>query len=60
MKYLAKIADAEIMWQDKASRIRSGQQKSMLTILEERGLIQTVTGYVSICPSCNVKRHLIL
>lgn len=45
MKYLAKIADAEIMWQDKASRIRSGQQKSMLTILEERGLIQTVTGH---------------
>ncbi|RKF54041.1 Tyrosine--tRNA ligase, mitochondrial [Golovinomyces cichoracearum] len=44
MKYLAKIADAEDEWQKKASRVRAGKQKSMLTILEERGLICQVTG----------------
>jgi tyrosyl-tRNA synthetase len=49
MKYLAKIADAEINWQEKASRIKAGQEKSMFTILEERGLIHTVTGYVTCC-----------
>lgn len=45
MKYLAKVADAELAWQEKASRIRAGEEKSMLTILEERGLVQTITGY---------------
>lgn len=45
MKYLAKVADAELAWQEKATKIRTGQQKSMLTILEERGLVQTITGY---------------
>jgi tyrosyl-tRNA synthetase len=44
MKYLAKVADAERRWEEKAAIIRSGKQKSMLTILEERGLVQTVTG----------------
>jgi tyrosyl-tRNA synthetase len=44
MKYLAKVADAELQWKQKAEIIRSGKQKSMLTILEERGLVQTVTG----------------
>ena len=44
MKYLAKVADAELQWEQKAEIIRSGKQKSMLTILEERGLIQTITG----------------
>ena len=45
MKYLAKVADAEEAWQQKASRIRAGKEKSMLTILEERGLVQRTTGY---------------
>jgi tyrosyl-tRNA synthetase len=44
MKYLAKVADAEKEWQEKAATIRAGKEKSMLTILEERGLVQTVTG----------------
>lgn len=43
-----KVADAEIDWQQKATRIQRGEEKSMLTILEERGLIQTVTGSVLI------------
>ena len=45
MKYLAKVAEAEVAWAEKASKIRSGEEKSMLTILEDRGLVQTVTGY---------------
>jgi len=45
MKYLAKVADAEKQWKDKAAKINAGEEKSMLTILEERGLVQTVTGY---------------
>jgi tyrosyl-tRNA synthetase len=44
MKYLTKVADAELQWQEKAEIIKSGKQKSMLSILEERGLVQTITG----------------
>ena len=44
MKYLAKVANAEAEWQEKASKIKAGKQKSMLTILEERGLVNTITG----------------
>jgi len=44
MKYLAKVADAELVWQEKATRVKRGKEKSMLTILEERGLVQTITG----------------
>ncbi|KAH7327175.1 hypothetical protein BKA65DRAFT_375166, partial [Rhexocercosporidium sp. MPI-PUGE-AT-0058] len=44
MKYLAKVANAELEWAAKASKIRSGEEKSMLTILEERGLVNTITG----------------
>ncbi|KAH9219223.1 hypothetical protein DL95DRAFT_331461 [Leptodontidium sp. 2 PMI_412] len=44
MKYLTKVANAETEWAEKASIIRSGGQKSMLTILEERGLVKSITG----------------
>jgi hypothetical protein len=44
LKYLAKVADAEKQWKEKAARINAGKEKSMLTILEERGLVQTITG----------------
>lgn len=47
MKYLAKVAAAEDEWQQKASRIRAGKEKDMLTILEERGLVNQVTGCMS-------------
>lgn len=45
MKYLSKVADAEIAWAEKASRIRAGKEKSMLTVLDERGLIYDFAGY---------------
>ncbi|KAL2061213.1 hypothetical protein VTL71DRAFT_7486 [Oculimacula yallundae] len=44
MKYLAKVANAEADWAKKASEIRSGKKKSMLTTLEERGLVHQITG----------------
>jgi len=46
LKYLAKVAEAEQEWKQKAKEINAGRQKSMLTILEERGLVNTITGYV--------------
>ena len=44
LKYLAKVADAETKWQERALDIRAGTKKSMLTVLEERGLVNAVTG----------------
>jgi len=44
-KYLAKVADAELQWQEQKLEIKAGKKKSMLTILEERGLINQTTGY---------------
>lgn len=43
-KYLAKVADAELQWGQKAVDIKAGKQKSMLSILEERGYVHQVTG----------------
>jgi tyrosyl-tRNA synthetase len=43
-RFIAKTADAELKWQEQALRIKQGKQKSMLTILEERGLVEQVTG----------------
>ncbi|KAI0994993.1 Tyrosine--tRNA ligase [Podosphaera aphanis] len=43
MKYLAKVAAAEDQWQEKALRVTAGKEKSMLTILEERGLVLKTT-----------------
>lgn len=41
---IAKREDAEKDWQAKAAKIRAGEQQSMLSILEERGLIHTISG----------------
>jgi tyrosyl-tRNA synthetase len=49
-KYLAKVAEAEEQWKEQSKAIRDGRQKSMLSILEERGLIHQIAGYViTIC-----------
>jgi tyrosyl-tRNA synthetase len=47
-KYLAKVAQAEQQWQEQAVEIRAGRKKDMLTILEERGLVHQITGYMSL------------
>lgn len=44
-KFIAKVADAEQDWKQKALRIRKGEQQSMLSILDERGYINQITGY---------------
>ncbi|KAG9245225.1 hypothetical protein BJ878DRAFT_534035 [Calycina marina] len=44
IKMLGKMADAEASWVDKSMRIRAGKEKSMLTILEERQLVEALTG----------------
>lgn len=44
MKYLAKRANAEDDWREKAKEIRSGEKQSMLSILEERGYINQIAG----------------
>jgi tyrosyl-tRNA synthetase len=43
-KYLAKVAEAEKQWKEQSKAIRDGRQKSMLSILEERGLIHQIAG----------------
>ncbi|KAI6714139.1 hypothetical protein JHW43_003360 [Diplocarpon mali] len=43
-QHLAKKAIAAEGWKQKAYKVRAGDEKSMLTILEERGLVQTTTG----------------
>lgn len=44
LKYLAKVADAEMKWQEQAIEIRAGKKKSVFTILEERGLVHDTIG----------------
>jgi tyrosyl-tRNA synthetase len=49
---LLKAADAERKWDAHAKLVRSGKKKSMLTILEERGLVDKFTGLVAPNPYC--------
>ncbi|KAI9640030.1 tyrosyl-tRNA synthetase [Ciborinia camelliae] len=43
-KYLAKVSNAELEWAKQAEIIKAGKQKSMLSILEERGYVHQITG----------------
>ncbi|KAI9674867.1 MAG: tyrosyl-tRNA synthetase [Trizodia sp. TS-e1964] len=43
-KYLAKLDQAEKEWQAQAVLIRQGKKESMLSILESRGLVDTIAG----------------
>ncbi|KAF4635079.1 hypothetical protein G7Y89_g3020 [Cudoniella acicularis] len=43
-KFLKRVAESAMTWQQRAVQIEAGKKKSMLTILEERGLVETVTG----------------
>lgn len=52
MKYLVKVADAEERWAEQAKLIQAGKKKSMLSILEERGLVEKFTGSVDSHPHC--------
>ncbi|KAI9894780.1 MAG: tyrosyl-tRNA synthetase [Vezdaea aestivalis] len=41
---LRRKAGEEVQWQEKAQRIRDGKEQSMLTLLEQRGYINQITG----------------
>lgn len=43
-KWLAKKAAAEEDWKVRAKEIKEGKRKSMLSILEERGLVHQIAG----------------
>jgi tyrosyl-tRNA synthetase len=38
-------------WSKQAARIKAGAQKSMLSVLEERGLVKDIAGYVAAQPT---------
>ncbi|KAI9887999.1 MAG: tyrosyl-tRNA synthetase [Watsoniomyces obsoletus] len=42
--FLRKTAEAEEQWKLQAEKIRKGEKKSMLTILEERGYVDAIAG----------------
>lgn len=44
--YAKKVRDAEAEWQIKAEEIAAGKRESMLSLLESRGYINTIAGYV--------------
>ena len=46
-KYQARTKDAEEQWQERYAEIRNGQRQSMLDILQERGFLNAVAGYVA-------------
>lgn len=54
-KYLAKKDEAERKWQEQAKEIKAGKKKSMLSLLEERGLVHQIAGYNFLCV---IKRKL--
>ena len=43
--HVRRIQEAEQEWRAKAKNIEKGNMKSMLTILEERGLVNQIVGY---------------
>lgn len=48
-RWAAEYTDATARhaeWEQNAGRIRTGAQQSMLSILEERGFVKDVAGYV--------------
>jgi tyrosyl-tRNA synthetase len=46
-RFLQRKIDAKWEWTDKAVDIKKGLRKSMLTILEERGYVHQLAGYLS-------------
>ena len=45
-KYDKKVKEANKEWEEKAQEIRDGKKPSMLSILEERGFVNELVGYV--------------
>lgn len=49
LKYLKKKADAAEAWKQQANEIRQGRKEDMLGILESRGYIGQIAGFVVYC-----------
>ncbi len=45
-KYLEKQLDAKLAWAKKAAEIQAGKQESMLAMLENRGYVNQIVGFV--------------
>ena len=45
-KYRRKLAEAADQWATWAGEIEAGKRKSMLAILEERGFVNQIAGYL--------------
>jgi len=45
---MAKVANAEHEWKLRAEEVKAGKHKTMLAILEERGLVKDLTMCVAI------------
>ncbi|KAK3329527.1 tRNA synthetases class I-domain-containing protein [Apodospora peruviana] len=43
-KYLQKVADAQVEWDDRAAQIKAGKVQNTWDLLEERGFIKDVAG----------------
>ena len=52
--YLKKVADGDGRWEERASKIQSGELRHVWDILDERGFIKDVAGYVE-----NVRREIV-
>ncbi|KND91120.1 Tyrosine--tRNA ligase, mitochondrial [Tolypocladium ophioglossoides CBS 100239] len=44
--YLKKVADGEERWENRAQRIQNGEERHVWDLLDERGYIKDVAGYV--------------
>lgn len=44
--YLEKVAEGEKRWEERAVKIQNGEQPHVWDILDERGYIKDVAGYV--------------
>lgn len=43
---MAREKEADEQWAEKAEKINEGKQQSLVSLLEERGLIQSIVGLV--------------
>lgn len=46
--FLRKTYEAELEWKAQAVKIKAGEKQNMMSILEERGFVKDIAGYVSL------------
>ena len=46
--FLRKTYEAELKWKAQAVKIKAGEKQNMMSILEERGFVKDIAGYVSL------------